>query len=160
MFFYPANWEILSFFSKKPLKYKQMHNYEIVAIIDPTTKTVEEVEKQLLAFLTDAKNLKINRWGLKKFAYPIKKHTSGHYLQINCQLQAEVAKLLPKKFNLFKPVLRHLIINLDHEKKFRYPDRPLPTSSNETPKQPEKISAEKRESAVSASDLNATKKQE
>ena len=100
-----------------------MHNYEIVFIIDPTEKAIEQVEKKLVDFLVDSKNLKINRWGLKKFAYPIKKHTNGHYIQINCQLSAAVIAALPAKLNLVRPLLRYLIINLDNEKKFRYKER-------------------------------------
>lgn len=38
-----------------------MHNYEIVFIIDPTEKAIEQVEKKLVDFLVDSKNLKINR---------------------------------------------------------------------------------------------------
>ncbi len=101
-----------------------MHNYEIVYIIDPTEKAVEQVEKKLVDLLIDAKNLKISHWGLKKFAYPIQKQTSGHYIQINCQLSAAVVAALPGKLNLVKPLLRYLIINLDNEKKFRYKERP------------------------------------
>lgn len=106
-----------------------MNNYEIIYIINPQEQDLEKIKASLLEMLNDPKELKVNIWGLKKFAYPIKKHDSGHYIQINCQISGETAKALPAKLNLTKSVLRYLIVNLDNEKRFRYKTKPWHTKS-------------------------------
>ena len=97
-----------------------MNNYEIILILTENTSDLASLEQKIFNMFAKSNELQVKKWGLKKFAYPIKKQQQGYYYQINTKLSAaDVTKLTPQ-FNLMKDVLRFLIINQDNEKHFRY----------------------------------------
>ena len=63
-----------------------MRKYETVFILDPSLddKTIQKEIKRVEDLVTDHKGqvLKIDRWGKKRFAYPIGKKHEGYYTLI------------------------------------------------------------------------------
>lgn len=93
-------------------------NYELYFILNPDLDSksvgaiVLRIEETLKSI--NAKNLKISEEGLKKLAYPIKKHQTGHYVLINFDLDLPDCvqiKKLESKLNSSEEIIRFLILN-------------------------------------------------
>jgi small subunit ribosomal protein S6 len=53
---------------------------------------------------------KIDRWGKRKLAYPIKGFIEGFYLLYDFRVQAEIGKQIDANLNITEDVLRHLLV--------------------------------------------------
>lgn len=95
-----------------------IQNYEIYLVFHPEIQE-SELDDQLnnlqnLLKEIQAQDLKIEKEGLKKFAYPIKKHRLGYYVLVNFNLELEQIRSvnqISKKLNLNEKVLRYIILN-------------------------------------------------
>lgn len=93
------------------------HEYEIVFIIRPdiddaaTKEAIERAE----ATITDAGGQLLERddWGKRKLAYPINKHTKGHYVLLNIVAPPTLILELERKFRIDDRVIRFLSVKLD-----------------------------------------------
>jgi len=94
-------------------------NYELYFILNPelsadqidqeVNRLVNILEKDLQAY-----NLNVEKQGLKRLAYAIKRHHTGFYVLIDFDLDLENApnvQILEKKLNLDKEVMRYIIVN-------------------------------------------------
>lgn len=95
-------------------------HYELVYIVDLSVAEPDKVMEKIAA-LINLKKLKVDDWGVKKFAYPIKKQKQGHYFVTKFVLESHLLPSFKEKLRWFKEILRFLVINLDNEKHFRYP---------------------------------------
>lgn len=92
-----------------------MNKYEIMVIIksalenDKKEAMVEWVKEIITA--EGGVVGKVDTWGNRKFAYPIKKQAEGYYVVINFDGKPDVPKELDRKLKISEDVLRHLIIN-------------------------------------------------
>ncbi len=90
-----------------------MRNYELAYIADP------ELEEQALADLEEkvkgwieaagGSAKKFDRWGKRRFAYPIQKKTDGYYVFITAELPPQAGALLERDLSLNEQILRFLI---------------------------------------------------
>ena len=93
-----------------------MHDYELVLVISPEVDeeniptTVDKVTK----FITGKGGtiVEVNRWGKRKFAYPIKHFTEGEYVLAQFKLEFTLAKELEKNLQISEEILRHLLVRL------------------------------------------------
>ena len=93
-----------------------MHDYELVLVISPEVDeeniptTVDKVTK----FITGKGGtiVEVNRWGKRKFAYPIKHFTEGEYVLTQFKLEFTLAKELEKNLQISEEILRHLLVRL------------------------------------------------
>lgn len=99
-----------------------MTNYEIMLVVDGTLSTADadKVSNECQKILKGVKDLKETKMGLTKMAYKIGKCSQAYYYVLNfaCENPAVI-----KEFNrltlINKAVLRHLIINLEHDYGYR-----------------------------------------
>lgn len=98
-----------------------MPRYETVFVLDPSLddKTIQEEIKKVEALITDHKGevLKINKWGKKRFAYPIKKKHEGYYTLILFEGEGRIPKELERAYNLNEVCLRYLTVVVEEEAK-------------------------------------------
>ena len=107
-----------------------MKNYETVFILNPVLSedqakdTVDKFVKVLTA--QKANVINVERWGLKKLAYPIQKKSTGFYNLIEFEAENNVVSVLETEFRRDESVMRYLTTMLD---KFavEYNTRPPPT---------------------------------
>lgn len=93
-------------------------NYELYFILKSSLEE-QDIKKEIEALESTLKDIGVEKiqtkiQGPKKFAYPIKKQTIGHYVLVNFDLELENIKKiinLEKKLNLSENVLRYLVIN-------------------------------------------------
>ncbi|MBM3177699.1 MAG: 30S ribosomal protein S6 [Bacteroidetes bacterium] len=94
-----------------------MKNYETVFILNPVLSedqakdTVEKFVKVLNAHKANIIN--VERWGLKKLAYPIQKKSTGFYNLIEFEAENNVVSVLETEFKRDESVMRFLTTTLD-----------------------------------------------
>lgn len=94
-----------------------MKNYETVFILNPVLSedqakdTVEKFVKVLTAQKANVVN--VERWGLKKMAYPIQKKSTGFYNLIEFEAENNVVSVLETEFRRDESIMRFLTTALD-----------------------------------------------
>jgi len=90
--------------------------YELIVIFDPKldpekTTELEKLIKQLLG-KSEVETGKINIWGKKDLAYPIKKQTKGIY--IDMQMEGDGIRLgeIAKQAKMMPEILRYLVTRI------------------------------------------------
>lgn len=94
-----------------------MKQYETVFVMLPSLseREVDECIKGVLAFLSEkgAELVGEEHWGLRKLAYPIGKHTSGHYHVVEFRARPSVIADLEVMYKRNERCIRHLVVVLD-----------------------------------------------
>ena len=94
-----------------------MRRYEIMYILAPTLDEagIKEQRTNLESIITSNGGKITNEdvWGLKDFAYPIKKHKQGYYVVINVKADSKAISEFNRLAKINKSELRHMILNLE-----------------------------------------------
>lgn len=91
--------------------------YELIVILSPDADDhkAEADEIAEVARGLGAEVDKIDIWGKKHFAYPIKKHEEGFYVRIAMKMPPDQLRELDRLMGLRPQVLRHLVVCDDEE---------------------------------------------
>lgn len=91
-----------------------MSKYEILYIInnDASEEAKQNVIDKLESIVTSNGGTveNIDKWGTKKFAYPIDYKTEGYYVLMNFEADANVPALLDRQVNIMEDANRCMII--------------------------------------------------
>lgn len=94
-----------------------MRQYEMMVILDPEVdeRTVQpSLEKYLNVITTDKGTIdKVDVWGRRRLAYPIKKKNDGIYVVIDFTSESVTAKELERQLSLNETILRTKLIRPD-----------------------------------------------
>lgn len=91
-----------------------MRNYELLYIIDAslsdedkekTVQTVKELVEKNGGVASEP-----DKWGMKKFAYPVNYKSEGYYCLQNFEAEDGVPAILTNKLNIDKNIVRHMIV--------------------------------------------------
>jgi small subunit ribosomal protein S6 len=88
--------------------------YETIFVLDPALeehgvqKEIQKVEDLITG--RQGKIVKTEKWGLKKFAYPIKKKIQGFYTLIYFEGEGNIPSELERSFKLNESCLRYLTV--------------------------------------------------
>ena len=121
------------------------------AVIDRATGTIEDFDGSII---------KIDKWGLKKLAYPIKKESQGYYVYIQyAGLPAGVAEM-ERVFRIDDKVMKFLTVKLQDVYKPLPEDVAVETeeataTAVETPAETEKATAEPIDATVETEEATA-----
>ena len=90
-----------------------MREYELVFIVHPDldeTATGDVLEK-VKGWITEAGGTinKVDPWGKRQLAYPIRKQNNGQYFLLNIQDAPEFVAELERNLRFLEPVMRFLI---------------------------------------------------
>lgn len=91
-----------------------MNKYEILFIIESDTtdeakqNVIDKLESIVVSNGGAVEN--IDKWGTKKFAYPIDYKTEGYYVLMNFEANAEVPALLDRQIRIMDEANRCMII--------------------------------------------------
>jgi small subunit ribosomal protein S6 len=94
-----------------------MRHYEIVFMVHPDQS--EQVPGMVDRYTNLIKNSggtihRLEDWGRRQLAYPIKKLHKAHYVLMNIECGQEALKELADAFRFNDAVLRNLVINCEH----------------------------------------------
>jgi small subunit ribosomal protein S6 len=91
-----------------------MRNYELGFISDPEldAQAQTDLETKVASWVEAAGGAtqKVDRWGKRRLAYPIKKHADGYYVFLQIQLPPQAAIQIERELRLNESVLRFLLI--------------------------------------------------
>lgn len=91
-----------------------MNNYEILYIIDASLSD-EDKEKTIAQVKSLVENNggvagEPDRWGLRKYAYPINYKQEGFYVLMNFEANEDAPKAINDKLIINKNIVRHMIV--------------------------------------------------
>ena len=91
-----------------------MNKYEILYIIDSSV-TDEDKEKVIASVseLVKANGGNVSdpeKWGVRKFAYPINYKNEGFYVLMNFEANDKAPAAITAKLNINKDIVRHMIV--------------------------------------------------
>lgn len=90
-----------------------MRKYELVCIVQPDLDETafNEAVDRVKGWITDAGGNvdKIDVWGKRRLAYPIRKQLEGQYVLLNVTLPATATAELERNIRFLEPVMRHML---------------------------------------------------
>jgi small subunit ribosomal protein S6 len=92
----------------------KLSTYETIFVLDPTLddhgvqKEIEKVEELITS--RKGRVVKTEKWGLKKFAYPIRKKVQGFYTLIYFEGEGDIPSELERSYKLNESCLRYLTV--------------------------------------------------
>ena len=91
-----------------------MNKYEMLTIL-PATLTDEEKEATVNKYVkmieqNNGKITVVNKWGVKKFAYPINYKNEGYYVLLEFEAEAEVPNKVEALMRIDEAVVRTLTL--------------------------------------------------
>ena len=93
---------------------KNLRDYELVVVIrtDVTDENVEPILGKISQLITNQGGSvsKIERWGKRKLAYPIKHFMEGNYALINFRLSPASTKEVETNLEITEEIIRYLIV--------------------------------------------------
>ena len=96
-----------------------MTNYEVMFILDPASEDAEReaFTERVQTIITDEAGTvgKVDVWGVRKLAYPIRKKNEGYYVLVEFQAGTDLPKELDRRLKIADICMRHIIVNKDAE---------------------------------------------
>ncbi len=83
---------------------------EVDKLVEKITSTIEGLEGKIR---------KIDKWGKRVLAYPIKKLNEGIYVLIEFELEKSKVSEVDRRMKIDETIMRHIIVNLDHDLKLK-----------------------------------------
>ena len=93
-----------------------MNQYEVAILYDPDLEIdLEKATSRVEKIFTDngGKIVKVDNWGKRKLAYPIKKHETGIYIFYTVDFPPATIQKVEKTLNITDEVIRLLITKPD-----------------------------------------------
>jgi ribosomal protein S6 len=91
-----------------------MREYEVALLLSPQQENERSIE-EVREFITKngGEILGEEDWGIRKLAYPVKKHEFGRYYFIRFKAHPSTAYELNNHLRLMRRFLRHMIVRRD-----------------------------------------------
>lgn len=93
-----------------------VNKYEVIFIAKPLEEAeVDPIVEFVSNLLTkNSCNIeKVDRWGKRHLAYPVKKQADGYYVLINFEADPATIKEIDRVLKIRDEVLKHLIVKID-----------------------------------------------
>lgn len=91
-----------------------MKNYEMLYIINAslTDEQKAELVEKVSTIVTNngGSDLVVDKWGDKKYAYPINYKNEGYYVLVNFKAEVKAIKPISDLLNITENVVRHMIV--------------------------------------------------
>jgi small subunit ribosomal protein S6 len=92
-----------------------MRNYEVIFIVHPDLdeNALKGVIDRVQSWITDAGGSvdKVDQWGKRRMAYPIRKQREGQYVYIESQFAPTFSAELERNLRFLEPVIRFSIVS-------------------------------------------------
>jgi small subunit ribosomal protein S6 len=116
-----------------------MRDYELIYIVHPEVDqeglTAIQAEIKDLVESTGGAVHRVEPWGRRRMAYPIKKVWEGHYVLTAIGMEPLGITELERGLQLKESIIRHLVVRLEEQEQSQEPE-PAPTPEpEEAPKQ-------------------------
>ena len=95
-----------------------MVKYEVMYIIDGDTEEskIEELISMVSSIINDGgKEVKTDKWGMRRFAYPINYKNEGYYVLTSFEAEPDIPKELDRRLKIEEKIIRHMIVNQEEK---------------------------------------------
>ncbi len=82
----------------------KLSDEEVPGVIDKITRSVTDKGGEVT---------KLDRWGRRRFAYPLKHFREGNYILAHLRMEPKETKGLEDNLRVSEAVLRHLLVRLE-----------------------------------------------
>jgi small subunit ribosomal protein S6 len=93
--------------------------YEILFIVDPNLgePEVDALAAQIQGYVEKegGRIQKVEKWGKKRLAYPVRKHREGSYVLIVAEGTGEIIKEIERRIRVTDGVVRYLSVRVDED---------------------------------------------
>ena len=131
-----------------------MRYYEFMYIVNPEIETddLQEVTARVGQMIADGGGevLRLESWGRRRLAYPIRRFREGHYIVAYIQLDPEAIAGLKGRLALTEEVIRYLLVKTEE-----IPTQAAPTVPREEPERAYDVVEDEDEEPESARDENS-----
>ncbi len=94
-----------------------MRKYELALIVDPNLdeQAFQATVDKIQGWITGAGGVveKVDVWGKRTLAYPIRKQREGQYVFLKTQMDGAFCAQLERNLRLTEPVMRYLLVRED-----------------------------------------------
>jgi small subunit ribosomal protein S6 len=94
-----------------------MREYELIYIVHPELDetAVKDLTGKVQGWITDAGGsiTKVDFWGKRRLAYPIRKQSEGQYVFIRAKMPPALGATLERNLRFTEPVMRFLLTVID-----------------------------------------------
>jgi small subunit ribosomal protein S6 len=94
-----------------------MRDYELVYVVHPELDdtALKELTAKIQGWITDAGGSisKVDFWGKRRLAYPIRKQVEGQYVFIRANMVPSFGATLERNLRFTEPVIRYLLTVID-----------------------------------------------
>jgi small subunit ribosomal protein S6 len=94
-----------------------LREYELMFVLAPDLQEdgVTAATERITALITNrgGEITKVDNWGRRRLAYPIRHHSDGYYTVVRFRLESHLTDELDRNLRLAEQVLRHLIIRAE-----------------------------------------------
>ena len=91
-----------------------MREYELIFIVHPDLEEAafNDIVDRVKGWITEdgGEIEKVDLWGKRRLAYPIRKLSEGQYVFMNAKMKPAFGQTLERNLRLQEPVLRFLIV--------------------------------------------------
>lgn len=99
-----------------------MRIYEELFIVDPnaTDEQIDSVTAQIEGVVKDANGTidKIDKWGVRKLAYRVKKRDEGQYVLVQFSADPAAVREIERRLRVDETVLKYLTVRIDEDLKW------------------------------------------
>ncbi|MCW5983166.1 MAG: 30S ribosomal protein S6 [Bryobacteraceae bacterium] len=96
-----------------------MRIYEELFIVDPNAsdEDIEAVANQVQAVVTDGGGTvdKVDKWGVRRLAYRVKKRDEGFYILVQFSAGPDVVKEIERRLRVHDLVLKYITVRIDEK---------------------------------------------
>ena len=94
-----------------------MREYELMYLLTPELPEDEmtAATERVSSLITNrgGEITKVDTWGRRRLAYPIRRHADGYYTVLRFNLEPDQTVELERNLRLTEPVLRHIIVHAE-----------------------------------------------
>jgi small subunit ribosomal protein S6 len=95
-----------------------INHYECIAIVrqDVSSTQAEQLGREIEEILKENGGtiLKQENWGLRPFAYRIRKNRKGHYLYFEVDMDGAAITEIERRLTLHEDLLRHIVVKVEN----------------------------------------------
>jgi len=125
-----------------------LRNYEFIYIVSPEVEEedLEGVTEKVGQMIADGGGqvMRLDPWGRRRLAYPIRKFHEGYYMVAQIQLEPGAISELGAKLGLTEEVIRYLLVRADERAGTATETAPVKEPSAEEEVKPHEEAAEDR----------------
>ena len=144
-----------------------MRYYEFIYIVSPEVEDedLEKVTARVGQLITDGGGelVRLESWGRRRLAYPIRKFREGHYILTHVQLDPEAISGLKERLALTEEVIRYLLVKADAVPVEVQPEAvpaPEPPSPDQAEEEPEREPSQEEQEELVESEADPEEDQE